>query len=112
MNCQNIHAHGIQRGTTPTITIAYRVVDVHQISVAWLTIHQCGYPFRIERDLSSAAVDQNTLSWTLTQEETLRLSARVAARIQCRYLLADGTAGSSPSYSVPVDDILHEGVIA
>ena len=62
-------------GTTPTITYKFKVVDASEITVAILTIKERGVNI-IELNLSDATVGEDSLSWTLTQEETLQLGAK------------------------------------
>ena len=80
-------------GTTPTITYRFKVVDVADITVAILTIKERGTTL-IEKDLSDATVGEDTLSWTLTQEETLSIGAK-SASMMLNWKLADGTRGAS-----------------
>lgn len=80
-------------GTTPTITYKFKVVDVSEITVAILTIKERGTTL-IEKDLSDATVGEDTLSWTLTQEETLSIGAK-SASMMLNWKLADGTRGAS-----------------
>lgn len=88
----------IYRGTTPTLIFSFETVDVSNISVAVLTVKQNGEEI-IRRELDSATVDESTISWTFTQEETLALS-NTKARIVCDWLLADGTRGRSAALIV------------
>lgn len=80
-------------GTTPTITYTFKVVPVDSITDAILTIKERGTVI-IEKDLSDATVGTNTLSWTLTQEETLLIGVK-SASIMLNWLTADGTRGAS-----------------
>ena len=80
-------------GTTPTITYTFKVVPVDSIVTAVLTIKERGVDI-IEKDLSDATVGQDTLSWTLTQEETLSIGVK-SASIMLNWLTADGTRGAS-----------------
>lgn len=80
-------------GTTPTITYKFKVVDVSEITVAILTIKERGTTL-IEKDLSDATAGEDTLSWTLTQEETLSIGAK-SASMMLNWKLADGTRGAS-----------------
>lgn len=102
----------IMRGTTPSITMTYRTVDVSTIVEAWLTIKQDVPQTVINKDLSAAEVGASTLTWYLTQEDTLRIKNGRNVQIQCRYLLQDGTAGGSAIYDVSPYDILRDGVIS
>lgn len=80
-------------GTTPTITYKFKVVDVSQITVAILTIKERGVNI-IELNLSDATVGEDTLSWTLTQEETLQFAGKTAT-MMLNWKTQDGTRGAS-----------------
>lgn len=80
-------------GTTPTITYKFKVVDVSEITVAILTIKERGTTL-IEKDLSDATVGEDSLSWTLSQEETLSIGVK-SASMMLNWKLADGTRGAS-----------------
>ena len=90
----------IIRGTTPTIQFTFNYVDVDNISAAILTIKQSCVE-KVEKDITEATAGDKTLSWTLTQEESLSL-ATGACKIQCNWLLAYGTRGASKIYNVEV----------
>ena len=80
-------------GTTPTIKYKFKVVNVSEISVAILTIKERGVNI-IEKDLSDATVGEDSLSWTLTQEETLQLGSKTAT-MMLNWKTEDGTRGAS-----------------
>ena len=80
-------------GTTPTITYTFKVVPVSSITSAILTVKERGVNI-IEKDLSDATVGEDSLSWTLTQEETLSIGAK-SASMMLNWKLADGTRGAS-----------------
>lgn len=80
-------------GTTPTITYKFNVVDVSEITVAILTIKERGVII-IQLDLSDATVGEDSLSWTLTQEETLQLGSKTAT-MMLNWKTEDGTRGAS-----------------
>lgn len=100
----------IPRGTTPTITFTYKTVPVNTISVAWLTMTQRGEVI-VDKDLSTATIGIDTLSWTLTQDETLKINPNAIVEIQCRYKTANGYAGASKIYEEKGGKILKDGVI-
>lgn len=110
MSCNN-NSTTLMRGSTPTITMTYKTVDVSTIVEAWLTLKQNASDTTINKDLSSAIVGEKSLQWTLTQEETLAIKTSGNVQIQCRYLLQDGTAGGSSIYNVSPYAILREGEI-
>lgn len=89
----------------------YKTVDVSTIAAAWLTIKQGTSGTTISKNLASAIVGATSLSWTLTQEETLQIKDKGNVEVQCRYRLQDGTTGGSPVYNVPPCAILKDGVI-
>lgn len=80
-------------GTTPTIKYTFKVVPVSSITDAILTIKERGVNI-IEKTLSDATVGEDTISWTLTQEETLAIGVK-SASIMLNWLTADGTRGAS-----------------
>lgn len=84
----------IIRGTTPTITYTFKTVNVQNITVAILTIKYNGSVV-IQKDLSNATVATSSLSWLLSQEETLSFDANQKAKMMINYKLADGTRGAS-----------------
>lgn len=90
----------IIRGTTPTIQFTFNEVDVTNITTAILTIKQYGET-KLEKDKSKATVGEKTLSWDLTQEESLALKYGVCT-VMINWLLADGTRGASRVYNVEV----------
>lgn len=80
-------------GTTPTITYKFNVVSVSDIVSAILTIKERGTTI-IEKSLADASIGEDTLSWTLTQQETLDMGAK-SASIMLNWKLRDGTRGAS-----------------
>ena len=89
-------------GTTPTITYKFKVVDVSEITVAILTIKERGVNI-IELNLSDATIGEDSLSWTLTQEETLQLGAKTAT-MMLNWKTEDGTRGASEQVFVTGGD--------
>lgn len=57
-------------GTTPTFIFKFSKIQPSDIVKAVMTIKQSGNII-IERDLTTATVSEDSVSWTLTQEETL-----------------------------------------
>lgn len=104
----------LTRGTTPTITYTFRIVDPAEIAVAALTIKQGG-EILIEKTLDTANVvateERRALEWTLTQAETLALVTRPNAEMQLRYRLQDGSAHATAITTFPPGVILKDGEI-
>lgn len=85
------------RGTTPTVIFTFTDVDVGEITKAILTLKQ-DCTTVVEKDLSEATVGENSLSWLLSQEETLALSPRISVLIVCDWLLSSGIRGRSKEF--------------
>ena len=98
------------RGTTPTIRYTFNLVNVSDITAAYLTLKPDGGA-TIERDLTTAVIGENTLEWQLTQEETLQLKAVKEVSIQLRYKTTSGDAYATVITTEKTGKILKEGVI-
>lgn len=98
----------IIRGTTPTIQYTFNTVNVANIVAAILTIKR-GNATVIEKDLTSATVGTKTLTWKLSQEETL--SASGDASMMLNWKLTDGTRGASAVTDVKFASNYKEEVI-
>ena len=84
----------IIRGTTPTIEFKFSSVNVANITVADLTIKQ-GETTVITKDLTSATTGTSSLSWQLTQADTLTLASVTPVTIVCDWKLNSGLRGRS-----------------
>lgn len=92
----------IIRGTTPTLQYTFNDVTVANITSAYLTIKVDGTAEHdIEKDLTSATVAQKSISWTLTQAETLSFGTSISVMINWK--LQDGTRGASEKTTILVD---------
>lgn len=89
--------NNIIKGTTPTISYTFDIVHVSDITKAILTIKRSG-EIRVERDLTTASVGADKLSWTLTQAETLSVDGN--ASVMLNWVTQDGTRGASAETSV------------
>lgn len=96
------------RGTTPTITYTFDTIVVADITECYLTIIQGSNV--LEKELSDATVGESSLSWTLTQAETLALDAGKSATAQIRYKVGS-SAYASKITKFQVDDVQKDGVI-
>ena len=59
-------------GTTPTIVYNFKSVAPSDITTAVLTIKKAG-SIVLTKDLTDAEVAESSISWTLTQSETLAI---------------------------------------
>ena len=98
------------RGTTPTITLVLpEDVDVSGASSAYLSFGQLGEEvFSIP--LARLTLDDNTASATLSQTETLQLTANQQTAIQLRWV-DSGVAYATRIVKVDTDAIIKEGAI-
>lgn len=110
----------MRRGTTPTINISIDYAS-YDLARAWITIAQAGQ-IVIDKELTSEGVTiedvtdtgGNTtavIHMTLSQEDTLALSAGATAELQVRALMNDESAGASNIFKLNVARILKDGVI-
>ena len=100
----------IVRGTTPTIRYKFQVINPSRIVVAYFTMIQNKTQI-LERDLSDAIIGENTVGWTLSQEDTLSLNPKQVVRFQCRYRTDDMSAFATITTEEKVYDVLKDGVI-
>lgn len=89
--------NNIIKGTTPTIVYTFDEIAVSNIATAVLTI-KSGSEIIVEKDLEAASVGDNSLSWTLTQAESLAASGN--AEIMLNWVVQDGTRGASAKTAV------------
>ena len=91
----------IIRGTTPTIQYTFNVVDTSDIASAYMTLKQNDI-IVIEKSLEDAEIEEDSVSWMLTQEETLSLAARGVVGVMVNWKLADGTRGACKEHRIGV----------
>ena len=99
----------IIRGTTPTISFVFSTVNVSDITVADLTIKQEGNAV-IEKDITSATTTSSSISWLLSQEDTLTLSSKTAT-IVCDWKTSAGIRGRSKIQTVDIGEAGKNEVI-
>lgn len=98
----------IVRGTTPTILFTFQKIDGRNLTTAFLTMVANGRTV-IEKDINSAIVAEKSISWKLTQNESLSLPNTVT--VQLNWKLPDGTRGASLKNQLRVEANNKEGVI-
>ena len=97
------------RGTTPTLKFTLPF-DTSTLDAVWVTIAQGGKVI-INKEKSDCDLKGTDISVTLTQEETLALTAGNKTEIQLRVLTTDGLALASEIFRENTDYILKDGVI-
>lgn len=107
---------GIFRGTTPSITLNVKGVDLSNAGV-WpmvvVTVGNGSSIVDVNRDkLVIASTDAGcSVTFALTQTETLSMHRLRKTRVQLRAKDADGHAIASPIASVEVEDVIRDGEI-
>lgn len=107
---------GLFRGTTPSITLNITGVDISDASV-WptviVTVGNARRTVDVNRDkLVIASTDAGcSVTFALTQAQTLELSVMCPVHVQLRAKDADGHAIASPIASVEVEDVIRDGEI-
>jgi hypothetical protein len=99
------------RGTTPLWVFTFPF-DPANFQILYLTVTQgCGTVF--EKELSDLTIDSSamTVSYLLTQEETLSFTAKVPVLIQFRGKDKNGIAWASEILQDDVNRVLKDGVI-
>ena len=98
------------RGTTPTLTFKLPILT-GQITALSVAIKQDGV-LRLDKGLEDVTMDGDTISLTLTEQETLalRASENMPFRVQLRVGVGD-TRMASQVFEVAVDEILRDGAL-
>ncbi len=94
--------------TTPTIKYRFKKVDPAHITEAYLSIKKNDTVIT-ERDLSTATIEDNMISWTLTQEETIEFDKSISC--QLNWLTDSGTRGASKKARIEISENLKNEVI-
>lgn len=98
------------RGTTPTYTISFEEeIDFSSVTTWAVTLYQFGHTLTIEDPIVD--LTENTLTITLTQEQTL-LFQKGQASLQVRGVFGDGVAFASNIGCVPINPVLDERVLS
>lgn len=85
-------------GTTPTITYKFKIVSPAEIRIAILTIISAR-TILIEKTLDDAIIGEDTLSWALSQEDTLALGTKTV-KMMLNWVTADGKRGASEETTI------------
>ena len=109
--CANSRPHQyIRRGTTPKQIFTFEnITDVASLDEILITYAQKG-TIILEREKDAMTIEDQTLWFRLTQEETLSFNLRAPVEIQVR-ALSDGVSLASDIFEVPVERILNEEVL-
>ncbi len=96
------------RYTTPTLTFKLPFESSY-VAAAYITIEQRN--FTLEKTLDDCEVGDDSLSVTLTQEDTGDLEAKTETLVQLRCKGTDSKAYASKKFKIEIDDVLKDGII-
>lgn len=82
----------IVKGTTPTLQFTFNSISPSSITTAILTI-KCRNTIVLRKELSEATVTSASISWSLTQAETLGING--LTEIVANWLTSGGVRGVS-----------------
>lgn len=96
-------------GTTPKITYKFSQIIPSDISIAIITIKKNG-KIVLKKDLSKATIDEDAITWQLTQEETLSIGTGVA-EVMLNWIDAQDVRGVSEKEMIMfvrnhIDDVI------
>lgn len=97
------------RGTTPTHTFTFSV-DLSNVKDFVITYVQNG-AIVLEKKKKDCTIDENKITVTLTQEETLRFDHASMVEMQAKVLTTGGTVLASNIFTTHADRILNEEVL-
>ena len=99
----------MRRGTTPTLTfnLPFNVEDIHYCEIYFSQNDELVF----EKTMDDCVLEDNTLSVTLTQADTLNLDEEEKAEIQIRFVFIDGTVNATDIVKDKVNKILKDGEI-
>lgn len=105
------------RGTTPTLPIRIHGIDLTQAKIflsIWGEEKESIFTLTTPEDFTvdyDRENDETSGEITLTQEQTLALSAG-SCQAQIRFVFPDGRAGATPPREIGVKDVFLKDVIA
>lgn len=101
----------MRRGTTPTLTFTTPYA-ADLIQSGYITFQQRqANVLNIPLSDPSVTIEDEAISVTLTQEQTLEFSTAAPAQAQIRAILTSGAAVASNIVQIPVCKILMDGEI-
>lgn len=98
------------RATTPTHTI--ELPFGRDYIKRLLITYKQGGNIVLEKTEEDVTFDGNVVSYDLTQEETRQFKAGMQVKLQIRVLSHNGKAPATRTFTLPVDDVLNDEVLA
>lgn len=107
----------MRRGTTPILEFSIedklgRPFDVSTLVNKGVITFKQGSNIVLEKRLSDCDVEENVISFKLSQEETLKFNAGIDVKVQCRFLDTIETNALATDIKImSVSDVLNEEVL-
>ena len=97
------------RGTTPT-HVFQLPIDTGTLKEVRITYKQYSKVV-LEKTEADVTMEGRTISFVLTQEESMRFESGVTVKLQVKVLTVNGTVLASPIREFTVEDILNSEVL-
>lgn len=96
------------RGTTPTITfrLPFQTDQIRKVE-----IYFAQEVFLFQKNTEDCSFEENRITVTLSQEETLQLDEGLSLRLQVRIVFTNGAVGATRKLRTSVVGLLKEGMI-
>ncbi len=107
--CNKPKKQSIRRASTPKQTFTLDLENVSDLAEILITYAQRGIII-IERRKADVTIEENKVSFRLTQEETLSFRENIPVEIQVRAFTPDNNALTSDIFEVSVGRVLNEEV--
>lgn len=100
-------------GTTPAFKFTFSSVDPGDIVTAIMTVKDKEGNLKVRRELDTATVGSNYISWTLTQEETLSFGEKVVY-VMVNWITRFNVRGASKEEVVKgvknhIEEVINDG---
>lgn len=107
-------SNAILQGTTPSLTITINPEDFAVTDVVKLELVFQNGPNIIRKALADVTTDadENAITYTFTEAETLALRPQNALTYQLRFSFQDGSIVGTRKASLRVEDLISEAVMA
>lgn len=100
----------IYQGSTPIITFKIDI-ELTNIKAICITFSQLGKMIFERNSIDNVDIEERTFTLTLSQQETLALSAKYSGYVQVRILYNDNKAFVSEIGELYIEKVLHYGVL-
>lgn len=99
------------RGTTPTFCFKFKEITPQDIKSALFVMKRKNKEIVALTEQEQCTVTQDSIEWTLTQDQTFRFGKGDEVNVYCDWLTTTGVRGRSKQYTCTVVDTGHDGVM-